>query len=264
MPFIKLDTQILTSTTWFDRDVRDVFLTALLMAEPHEVLEPMPQLEVDALTETGFVVQPGWYGFIRAAGIGIIHRSGVDMDEGLVALRTLGNPEPESRSQDHDGRRLARVNGGYIALNYMRFRDFDYTAKERQRRLRKRRKREFEIEPTAPPIDKPIIEDGDVDWWFEMYNDVAVPFGLPRVKSITDKRRKAAQARLREYSKTDMTQVILAIKDSAFLRGEVGRATWTGATADWLLAPSNFIKVLEGNYADKGPAPDGRTTDLGW
>src|SRR3990167_930952 len=44
MPFVKLDCGILDSTLWFDRDARDVFLTALLMAVPYEVRESTPTI----------------------------------------------------------------------------------------------------------------------------------------------------------------------------------------------------------------------------
>ena len=140
MSYVKLDCGILDSSLWIDRDAREVFITALLMAEPYELTTATPQFEVRELRTTGWVVPPEWYGFVRAAGVGIIRQAGLDQDAGLSALERLGNPESNSRSQDHDGRRLVRVNGGYIVLNYFRFRDHDYTGAERMRRLRARKK----------------------------------------------------------------------------------------------------------------------------
>ena len=141
MAFLKLDTGILNSTLWVDKDCREVFLTALLMAEPYEVMEPVPQLEVRTLTETGFVVPVGWYGFVRAAGVGIIRTAMTETEAGMLALERLGSPDPESRNRRFDGRRLVRVNGGYIALNFMDFRDRDHTAAERSARYRARQKK---------------------------------------------------------------------------------------------------------------------------
>lgn len=140
MAYVKLDTGLLDSTLWTDRDGREVFLTALLMALPHEVLEPTPELAVRSLDETGFVVPPGWYGRVPAAGVGIIRRAGVGIEEGLDALERLAAPDPESRTPDFDGRRLVRVDGGYIVLNFMKYRDRDTTAAERQQRYRDRHK----------------------------------------------------------------------------------------------------------------------------
>jgi hypothetical protein len=140
MPFVKIDTGILNSTIWFERGKRDVFITALLMAEPRELKEPTPQLSIDTLDPTGWEIPPGWYGFVDAAGPGIAARAMVPWDEAKDALRGLGEPEIESRSHDFEGRRLARVNGGYVVLNYMKYRERDYTSAERSARYRERMK----------------------------------------------------------------------------------------------------------------------------
>jgi hypothetical protein len=139
MPFVKLDTRILDSTLWLDAPASRVFITALLMAEPWDLTEPMEQLEVRTLAKTGFVVPPGWYGWIAAAGIGIIRRSMLSDAEGYAALEALGSADCESRSPDFDGRRLVRVDGGYIVLNYMKYRERDYTSAERSKRYRERK-----------------------------------------------------------------------------------------------------------------------------
>lgn len=140
MPFVKLDTGILESTLWIDRECREIFLTALLLAEPLEIDKPMEQIAIRSLERTGFMVPPGWYGFARAASVGIIGRALVEMESGMAALERLGNPDLHSRSAEFDGRRMIRVDGGFIILNYMKYRDRDYSAAERQRRFRKRRK----------------------------------------------------------------------------------------------------------------------------
>lgn len=140
MAYVKLDTRILNSTLWLDRDTRDVFITALLMAEPMEFTEPQEQIEVRSLQLTGLIIPPGWYGFVPAAGVGIAHRAMVDREVGLTALEHLSSPDPESRSLELDGRRLLRVSGGYIIVNYMAYRDKDHTAAERQQRLRDRKR----------------------------------------------------------------------------------------------------------------------------
>lgn len=138
MPFVKLDCGILNSTLWFDKAARDVFVTALLMAEPFELSEPTPQIAVDSLENTGWMVPPGWYGFVPAAGVGIVHRSGADETEGYEALKRLGEPEESSRTPDFDGRRMVRISGGYLILNYIKYRERDYTSAERSRRYRER------------------------------------------------------------------------------------------------------------------------------
>ena len=140
MAFVKLDCGMLDSTIWIDRDAREVFVTALLMASPVEITEPAAQISVESLEPTGWCVPPGWYGFVAAAGPGIIRRAGVDPVAGLEALKRLGNPEAESRTPDHEGRRMVRVSGGYIILNFIKYREKDATTADRSRRWRERQK----------------------------------------------------------------------------------------------------------------------------
>jgi len=140
MPFVKLDTGILNSTLWVERECRDIFITALLMAEPFETLIPMQQICVNSLDLTGWQVPPGWYGFVAAAGPGIIRRAIVEQDVGLLALERLGNPDPASRSTVYEGRRMVRVDGGYIILNFITYREKDATTADRSKRWRERQR----------------------------------------------------------------------------------------------------------------------------
>lgn len=140
MAFVKLDSGLLDSSLWQHRDCRDVFLTALLMAVPHECVAPLPQLDVCSGLPTGWIAPAGWYGFVRAAGPAIVARAGLDRAIGMAALHTLGSPESESRTPDFDGRRLIRIEGGFVVLNWRRYRERDHTAAERSRRWRDRQR----------------------------------------------------------------------------------------------------------------------------
>jgi hypothetical protein len=140
MPFVKLDCNILDSTLWFDRDGRDVFVTALLMAEPVELTNPAPEVSIDDTSYTGWAAPPGWYGFVPAAGTAIVRRAGIDQEEGYAALRRLAAPDPESRTPDYDGRRMIRTDGGFLILNYNKYRERDYTAAERSARYREKKR----------------------------------------------------------------------------------------------------------------------------
>jgi hypothetical protein len=139
MAYLKLDKEIVTSSLWIDSDVALLFITALLLARLREFSEPMPQLRVDALEETGYVVPPGRYGYLSVAGSGLIRAAAMPQDRGMVALKALGEPDQDSRSQEHAGRRLVRINGGYIILNFERWQGKDHGTAERQRRFRERK-----------------------------------------------------------------------------------------------------------------------------
>lgn len=169
MAHVKLDLDMPRSSVWRPRDLRSLWVTALLMAEPYVLDEPVPQLGVQNLDPSGWTVPPGRYGLIRAAGIGIIAQDGLDDEaRGYELLAILSAPDPNSRSQEHEGRRLARINGGWLVLNYAKYRDKDWTAAERGKRWRAAQKMEqavtadaeeaknFRAFPKARPLGKPV------------------------------------------------------------------------------------------------------------
>ncbi len=136
MAFVKLDCRTLDSSLWPDHEACRLFFTALMMAVPKKFESGLPQIAVDTLEETGFVAPPGWYGFVEAAGVGIVRRAMMDEKVGLAALVRLGSAEEASRSSEYEGRRMIRVNGGYLILNYWAYREKDHTAAIRQKRHR--------------------------------------------------------------------------------------------------------------------------------
>ena len=219
MAFVKLDCGILTSTTWMEKDLRDMFITALLMAVPHELIEPEPEIEINSLNPTGWVVPPGWYGFVHAAGPGIARMALLDKDKGLAALEVLSQPEPESRTQDYEGRRMVRVNGGFIVLNFQKYRDKDHTAAERQRRYRQRQKgvalrrdvtspsrniTQAEAEAKAKSIATLKRDDGSIGEVFSYWQHV---FDHPRSK-LDAKRRQCIKQSLKIYEIEDLKKAI--------------------------------------------------------
>lgn len=78
-------------------------------------------------------------------------------------------------------------------------------------------------------------------------------YGIAPVSRITggSKRYNCLKARLREYGKDAVLEAIENIKTSDFLQGKV-KNDWI-VTFDWFVLPSNFPKVLEGNYNRRKP-----------
>ena len=81
----------------------------------------------------------------------------------------------------------------------------------------------------------------------DMYNEICISF--PRLKALSDARKKAIKARLNTYSIEDFRLAFEKAEASPFLKGANDR-NWT-ATFDWLIKDSNMAKVLDGNYDDK-------------
>ena len=78
----------------------------------------------------------------------------------------------------------------------------------------------------------------------EEFNSVCVT--LPKVKNMNDQRRKSIKARIKEYGRDQVSEVFRKAAESDFLSGR--NKEWTNCSFDWLMKPSNFVKVLEGNY----------------
>lgn len=269
MAFVKLDCGILTSTTWMEKDVRDMFITALLMAVPHELIEPEPEIEINSLDATGWTVPPGWYGFVHAAGPGIARMALVDKDKGLAALEILRQPEPESRTQDFDGRRMVRVNGGFIVLNFQKYRDKDHTAAERQRRYRERQKSvtlrrdvtspsrnvtqaEAEAEAEGKDIspnglcEKPKVSPVPYQKIIDLYHEILPR--LPKVAKLSEKRKRAIRSRWKgDADNLDYwRQYFRHAASSKFLHGQNDRG-WI-ADIDFMIREDVMIKMQEGKY----------------
>lgn len=69
---------------------------------------------------------------------------------------------------------------------------------------------------------------------------------IPSIKQLSDARKKTLKARAREYGKEALVKVFQKAAVSDFLNGKNDRSFT--ASFDWLLKPTNFPKVLEGNY----------------
>lgn len=86
----------------------------------------------------------------------------------------------------------------------------------------------------------------------QLWNENAPP-ECPRVREVTGKRRKHADARWSEKPDREYWLAVLAkVRESAFLRGEKG--DWI-ANFDWFVKPGAATKVLEGSFSDRARAP---------
>lgn len=69
---------------------------------------------------------------------------------------------------------------------------------------------------------------------------------LPKITAMTDKRKKAVKARSSEHGKKAIMDVLDNVCQSSFLLGH-NNQNWS-CDFDWIFRPTNFIKILEGNY----------------
>ena len=80
-----------------------------------------------------------------------------------------------------------------------------------------------------------------------LYHSICISY--PSVKSLSDARRKAINARLKKYSLEDFKILFEKAEASAFLKGSNDR-NWS-ANFDWLIKDANIAKVIDGNYDNK-------------
>ena len=100
-------------------------------------------------------------------------------------------------------------------------------------------------------IEKEIEKETKVNYQLvaDMYNETCVSF--PKVTKLSDQRKKAIKARLKNYSLEDFRKVFEMAEASRFLKGQNNR-NWS-ANFDWLICDGNMAKVLDGNYSDSRP-----------
>ena len=100
--------------------------------------------------------------------------------------------------------------------------------------------------PNNISLDNKDNISNDIDAVVELYHTICQSF--PRVRALSNARKKEIGARLKTYSLDDFRTLFENAERSSFLRGADGG--WK-ATFDWLIKEANMLKVLEGNYADR-------------
>ena len=96
--FTKLWSEILTSSIWNEDDkTRLVWITMLAAMGPDYI--------------------------VRASVGGLAHQARVSREDCEKALDVLRSPDPDSRSREHEGRRIIDIDGGYMILNGGKYRE---------------------------------------------------------------------------------------------------------------------------------------------
>jgi hypothetical protein len=82
-----------------------------------------------------------------------------------------------------------------------------------------------------------------------------------KIMAINGQRKKAVGARWNEHKDIEVFKALFEKAEaSSFMKGRNDR-NWT-ADFDWMMKPTNFSKVLEGRYDDKGGTGDGVNSRL--
>lgn len=144
MSFAKLDSGIINSTIW---------------VLPHDVLRVW----------IWFLSQADAQGVVRTAAPALAHACMVPLDRTRAILELLESPDPDSRSDANEGRRIAKVPGGWQIVNYRAYRE----------RVSGEEKRENDRERIAAKrslaMSKPVADCRDVSQPVATCRDVSQP-----------------------------------------------------------------------------------------
>ena len=129
MSYTKLDSNIINSSIWLeDKDTKILWITMLAMSDQE--------------------------GYVGAALPGLARNAGLSLEECGAALDKLMQPDPHSRSQFKEGRRVEKVDRGWNIINYKTYRDKDHSSRAkyyREWRIKKRQQ------------DGKVSEDSDTE-----------------------------------------------------------------------------------------------------
>lgn len=82
----------------------------------------------------------------------------------------------------------------------------------------------------------------------DIFNEICHTF--PKVLSVNDSRKKTLKTAWTDNPSINYFVKLFKMADeSTFLSGRDGK--WTGCNFDWVIAPKNRVKILEGNYANR-------------
>lgn len=143
-PFVKIyGAKLLRSTLWLEApEARLVFLGMLALAD--------------------------WQGYVEApSGRVLAQALNLPVDYVQRALDVLEAPDPESRSPEHEGRRVLRVAGGWQLVNYQKYRETrspkQIADADRQRRHREQRDKRDMSQRSQPVATDLRSENSDLE-----------------------------------------------------------------------------------------------------
>ena len=123
--YVKLFGSILDSSVWDESaETRLVWITMLLMADEN--------------------------GFVRGTHQSVARRAVVTAQQSADAIKVLESPDPRSHTTDHEGRRLQPLDGGWLVLNYGKYREYRTRKQVKEAEKKARQRERVKVEGTSP------------------------------------------------------------------------------------------------------------------
>ena len=131
-------------------------------------------------------------GYVRGSVGWLAGKARVSREKAEAAIQLFQKPDPESRTPDHDGRRIEQLDDGWLVLNYIAFRDrLSNNPKATATRIRVQKHRERyralrNAESVTTPVSASasvsvILEEGECKggWTLDQCKAAAATIGMP-------------------------------------------------------------------------------------
>lgn len=165
--FTKLFSTIIHSTVWREEmHIKVVWVTMLAMADRN--------------------------GRVHSSMPGLADASRVTLEQCKEALSHLLAPDPHSRTKEHEGRRIEEIDGGWLLLNYLKYREFrDIEERRLQVRQAVQRYRQKKATVSQGKPRKPKKAQAEAEAEAEAENRVREKEVRPRANALLGSRVEA-------------------------------------------------------------------------
>jgi hypothetical protein len=208
--YVKIFGSILDSSVWDESaETRLVWITMLLMADEH--------------------------GFVRGTPASLARRAVVGREQAEDALRVLEAPDPRSHTTDHEGRRIEAADGGWVVLNYAKYREYRTRKQVKDAEKKRRQRQGGGTCPPCPPLSPPIASASASESFVVVVNEVS--------QKLTPEARRVYEAR----PANEAMDAVLAECAKSRGWGDVSRTLVEMAAADARWSPAavrGFLRKL--------------------
>lgn len=134
--------------------------------------------------------------------------------------------------------------------------------KEKERKEKKRKGKSI-VDTNVSMSDAPHPTQDKIDYkaLINFFNEETQGVFGRVMYPISDKRKGSIRARIKDFGKDGFADMVRKASKSDFLKGDNSRGFV--AKFDWMMRPSNFQKIIEGNYdnRDKGHGSGAAASD---
>lgn len=250
MGFVKIDSGILDSSLWSESAItRVVFIT--------------------------FTTKCNRDGFVSSSYSGMLRAANVPKEDFDKAIKILESPDADSKDPANEGRRIQKVDGGWMVLNYTKYREYDYSDSPDAIRMREKRAKERDEHIRTCSNNSEHVRTIDEHSASASVSSFSSGINTPEEKTIIYSlpfsafwslypRKVGKDAAWRAWQKLKLTQEDCTVIAAA-LEWQKKSEQWTREGGQYIPHPSTYLNA--GRWKDEQPgvgveAPVDRVLEL--